>query len=37
MMFLAAEDFVVNSDLILTLLGIVFLFLGCLWLWRHKG
>lgn len=36
-MFLAeAEDFNVDAGLVITVLVIICLFLGALWLWRHR-
>ena len=36
-MFLAeAENVTINSSLVITVLVIIVLFLGALWLWRHR-
>ena len=38
-MFLAeaAEDFTINAGLVITVLVIIVLFLGAVWLWTHRG
>jgi hypothetical protein len=35
-MFLAAENFTVDANLVITILVIIALILGILWLWRHR-
>ena len=37
MMFLAAENFTVNANLVITILVIIALVLGIWYLWHHKG
>lgn len=37
-MFLAeAENVTINSSLVITVLVIIVLFLGAVWLWTHRG